>query len=151
MAVDLSDITERRPCAYPVVYGYLRLTSKNTARRGALGAAIATYCHDHELSLGGVFTDYSRADLPAIGFTGLLDVLGLIATYGVVTPTESHLGRGADATNRKRQVARSGARLLILRERSELRLSAEDDPQKNEDEHVKEVKKRTENQTRDGR
>jgi hypothetical protein len=131
MSTEISDITEQRPCGYPVVYGYLRLASRSAARRKALVSAFICYCWEHELSVGGLFTDYVSPTEPvAIGFTGLLDVLSLAGSYGVVVPTETHLGRGDVAANRKQHIARTGSRLLVMRRRSSKRNQPTEDNQR---------------------
>jgi hypothetical protein len=116
MSVDAVRITEHRPCDGPVVYGYLRLTSRSVTRRTALLAALQGYCEQHELTLITTFTEYGTAttDLPA-AFAGLLDVLTLADTYGVVMPSAPHLGRGEIAVQRRRHIARAGGRLLLIR------------------------------------
>jgi hypothetical protein len=122
MSTEISNIAEQRPGNYPVVYGYLRLASRSIARRKALVSALVCYCREHELSLGGLFTDYlPPAEDMTIGFTGVLDVLAMADTYGVVVPTVTHLGRGEAGLQRKQKIARTGSQLLIMRERRSAR------------------------------
>ncbi len=109
----MEPLTEHRVVAGPVVYGYLRLVRASAARQEALTAALAEYCRRHELLLSGVFTERSAAGTPA--FTGLLDVLALPDTYGVVLPADSHLGAKPIAVDRARRIEAAGARLLLIR------------------------------------
>ncbi|MEV0589429.1 hypothetical protein [Nonomuraea sp. NPDC050310] len=98
----------------PAVYGYIRAAGISAPRRDALSATIAAFCELHELRLAGVFAERDREQSAA--FAGLLDVLGLPATYGVVVPTLSHLAPHAALTSlRVRQVEALGARLLTIR------------------------------------
>jgi len=107
-------ITEHRPVRGPVVYGFLRLPRRCCARRDALAAALAEYCRRHELLLSGMLTDHSGGTRSA-AFTGLLDVLALPDTYGVVVPAPSHLGPKAMAAERESLIEAAGGRLLLLR------------------------------------
>ena len=109
----MEPLTEHLDIAGPVVYGYLRLVQVTAARQQALTASLAEYCRRHELLLSAVFTERSATDSAA--FTGLLDVLALPDTYGVVLPADSHLGSKAMAVERERRIAAAGARLLLLR------------------------------------
>ncbi|GAT68856.1 hypothetical protein PS9374_04521 [Planomonospora sphaerica] len=105
-------LTEQLPVPGPVVYGYLRPMHASIVRVRALREALAEYCHQHELSLAGVFTERSPAS-PA--FTGLLDALALPGSYGVVVPALSHLGPRATAQERRKEIVQRGARLLLVR------------------------------------
>ncbi|WP_330338760.1 recombinase family protein [Streptomyces sp. NBC_00557] len=109
-------ITERRPVAFPQVFGYLRHVSGGLARHAALVSCLTEYCRQHELRLCGVFTDReatTAARSPA--FVGLLDALELPDTYGVVVPALSHLGPRRVATDRQRQMTAPGTRLIVVR------------------------------------
>ena len=115
MLTGLADITEHRPCPYPLVYGYLRV-ARGGSRRKVLTSALRDYCVRHELHFGGMFADDVPSTEPdLVGFGGLLDVLAMPSVYGVVMPTGSHLGRGLIAAGRRDQIVRTGARLLLLR------------------------------------
>ncbi|MFI9231677.1 hypothetical protein [Streptomyces rimosus] len=83
----------------------------------ALTDALAEYCRDHELVLGGLFIERDRGTCTrTAAFTGLLDALALPDAYAVVLPAASHLGPRPIATERKRQITGStGARLLLMR------------------------------------
>jgi hypothetical protein len=118
-------ITEQRPCEWPIVYGYLRLANKNPARRAALSQVLRGYCRRHELKLMTVFTDYGKSVSPLPGITGLLDVLRLVDTYGVVTLSPSHLGNGDMRTTHEQQIARTGCRLLMVRKPRPVQRSAQ--------------------------
>jgi hypothetical protein len=109
----MEPLTEHRGISGPVVFGYLRLVKATTGRQQALAAALAEYCRQHELVLASVFTERS-ADR-AVAFTGLLDVLALPDSYGVVLPAASHLGPGTEAVERERRITDTGARLLLVR------------------------------------
>jgi len=82
----------------------------------ALTRALVTYCTQHELLLGGVFTDepFNRLVL-APGFAGLLDALAMEGSYGVVTPSAAHLGSGVTGRARIQKIAETGRRLMLVR------------------------------------
>ncbi|MFF9178159.1 hypothetical protein [Streptomyces sp. NPDC014793] len=109
-------ITERRPVAFPQVFGYLRHVTGGLPRHAALVDCLTEYCDRHELALCGVFTERDSTVInrsPA--FVGLLDLLELPDAYGAVVPALSHLGPKDLGTERKRQITASGARLLVVR------------------------------------
>ena len=109
-------LTEQRPVADLIVYGYLR-PGYGTARLRALKQVLADYCERHELKLCGVFTEPPDSDVRhATAFAGLLDVLRLPTTYGVVLPARSHLGPRRIALEREHQITTCGARLIAVRE-----------------------------------
>ncbi|MFG2692789.1 hypothetical protein [Kitasatospora sp. NPDC048407] len=116
----MEPLTEHRSLNSPVVYGFLHLVKAPAGRDGALTAALAEYCGQHELLLGAVFVERTA---PAQGersaaFSGLLDVLALPDTYGVVLPAASHLGPRTLATARSTRLTEAGIRILLLRPRS---------------------------------
>ncbi|AGP57628.1 hypothetical protein [Streptomyces rapamycinicus] len=112
----MEPLTEQRRVNGPVVYGFLRLVNVPEARQIALTASLVEYCRRHELLLSGVFTDRKATAGPiTTAFTGLLDVLALPGTYGVVLPAVSHLGPKAIATERERRIDTAVARLLLVR------------------------------------
>ncbi|MGW2508265.1 hypothetical protein ACWC0A_02335 [Streptomyces scopuliridis] len=112
----MESLTEHRGVNGPVVYGFLRLVNVSTARETALSASLAEYCRQHELLLSGVFTDRTApGGHGSAAFTGLLDVLALPDTYGVVLPAASHLGPKVIAAQRERELATAGVRLLLVR------------------------------------
>ncbi|WP_327378932.1 hypothetical protein OG393_34070 (plasmid) [Streptomyces sp. NBC_01216] len=111
----MEPLTEHRGVSGPVVYGFLRLVRVSRARQDALHDALAEYCRRHELDLHGVFTERTAGTERSAAFTGLLDVLDLHGTYGVVLPAFSHLGPKAIAAPRRARITASGARLLLVR------------------------------------
>lgn len=111
-------ITERRQVPGPVVYGYLLLTAACRTRRAVLSRALAEFCDQHELALAAVFTDVGDDTVQAPGFTGLLDVLTMEPSYGVVIPTRAHLGHGRAAGSRLAVIAATGRRLMLIREKT---------------------------------
>jgi hypothetical protein len=114
--MSMQPLTEHRLVYGPVVYGYLRLTKTAAAWRAALAETLAEYCRQHELRLSGVFTERpATTEIRTAAFTGLLDVLALPETYGVVLPAISHLGPRAMADQREKQIIAAGARLLPVR------------------------------------
>lgn len=114
-------VTELRRCEWPIVYGYLRLHAPNQARRDSLHTVLSTYCVHHELRLATVFSDHDATlDSRDAGFVGLLDVLELDGTYGVVIPSRGHLGRARVAPERIAEIARTKTRLMVVRERHNL-------------------------------
>ncbi len=115
MVTKMEPLTEHRGVRGPVVYGFLRLVRVSAARHEALHAALAEYCRQHELALSGVFTERTANTERSAAFTGLLDVLELPDTYGVVLPAASHLGPKAIAAPRQARITSAGARLLLVR------------------------------------
>jgi hypothetical protein len=112
----MEPLTEHRPVNGPVVYGYLRLVKVSPAREIALAATLAEYCRKHELLLSGIFTERDPSHRPmSPAFTGLLDVLAMPDTYGVVLPAASHLGPKTIAADRERRIKTSEVRLLLVR------------------------------------
>jgi len=114
-----SDITEQRPCAFPLVYGFVRVPGSRRARWSALDATIRMFCSEHELTLGDVFVE--RCGLPyspGPAFAGLLTALAIPHTYGVVLPSAAHLGRREVAMRRRNQLEQIGVRLLVIRDSS---------------------------------
>ncbi|MFF6772675.1 hypothetical protein ACFY8W_03835 [Streptomyces sp. NPDC012637] len=111
----MEPLTEHRGVSGPVVYGFLRLVRVSAARQDALHGALAEYCRRHELALQGIFTERTAGTERSAAFTGLLDVLELHGTYGVLLPALSHLGPKAIAAPRHARIAASGARLLLVR------------------------------------
>ncbi|MEW2345775.1 hypothetical protein [Streptomyces griseoaurantiacus] len=109
-------ITERRPVAFPQVFGYLRHVAGGLPRHAALVDCLTEYCDRHELALCGVFTERdSTVIIRSPAFVGLLDVLELPDAYGAVVPALSHLGPKDLGAERKRQITAIGARLIVLR------------------------------------
>jgi hypothetical protein len=93
------------------------LAACSRARRAALTRALVTYCSQHELLLGGVFTDepFNRLVL-APGFAGLLDALTLDGSYGAVAPSAAHLGSGVTGRARIQRITETGRRLMLVRD-----------------------------------
>ncbi|MFG2378564.1 hypothetical protein ACGFY9_44805 [Streptomyces sp. NPDC048504] len=109
-------ITERRRVAFPQVFGYLRHVTGGPVRHAALVDCLTDYCRRHELALCGVFTDRDAtvaSRSPA--FVGLLDALELPDIYGAVVPALSHLGPRSFGRERKRRIAATGTRLIVVR------------------------------------
>ncbi|MFG3426112.1 hypothetical protein [Streptomyces californicus] len=111
----MEPLTEHRGVSGPVVYGFLRLVRVSRARQDALHDALAEYCRRHELALHGIFTERTAGTERSAAFTGLLDVLELHDTYGIVLPAFSHLGPKAIAVPRQARITAAGARLLLVR------------------------------------
>jgi hypothetical protein len=109
----MAPLTERRPVPGPLVYGYLRMAACSRARRVALTRALVAYCCQHELLLGGVFSDepFSGVVLTP-GFAGLLDALTLDGSYGVVTPSAAHLGPGVTGRARMQEITATVAQAV---------------------------------------
>ncbi|MFK4144547.1 hypothetical protein [Streptomyces sp. NPDC004065] len=109
-------ITERRPVAFPQVFGYLRHVTGGLSRHAALVDCLTEYCRQHELTLCGVFADReATVAVRSPAFVGLLDALELPDIYGAVVPALSHLGPKRVAADRKRQITATDARLLVVR------------------------------------
>ncbi|WP_405746346.1 hypothetical protein [Streptomyces canus] len=109
-------ITERRPVAFPQVFGYLRHVTGGLPRHTALVDCLTDYCDRHELALCGVFTERDRTvAIRSPAFVGLLDALELPDTYGAVVPALSHLGPKGLGAERERQITATGARLIVVR------------------------------------
>lgn len=120
----MEPLTEHRSVSGPVVYGFLRLVRVSPARQDALHTALAEYCRRHELALHGIFTERTVVTERSAALTGLLDVLELHDTYGVVLPALSHLGPKAIAAPRQARITADGARLLLVRGPRTLRPAA---------------------------
>ena len=116
MGMDDDLITERRPVAFPQVFGYLRHVTGGPPRHAALVDCLTEYCERHELALCGVFTERDSTVITrSPAFVGLLDALELPDAYGAVVPALSHLGPKGLGTERKRQITKAGARLIVVR------------------------------------
>ncbi|MGW0467960.1 hypothetical protein ACWDX6_22270 [Streptomyces sp. NPDC003027] len=112
----MEPITEHREVGEVHVYGYLRHTNGSAARHTALVDSLAEYCLQHELTLHGFFTEREATTNPlAPAFVGLLDVLALAGTYGVVVPSRSHLGPKGLAAERGRRIEKARACLIVVR------------------------------------
>jgi len=112
----MAPLTEWRPVPGPLVYGYLRLAACSRGRRAALTRALVAYCSQHELLLGGVFSDEPFGGLVLTpGFAGLIDALALEGSYGVVTPSAAHLGSGVTGRARIQKITATGRRLMLIR------------------------------------
>ena len=109
----MEPVTEQLDVGCPVVYGYLRISVPNSARRAALTTVLRGYCDRHELVLAGVFTD--TCDDSAPGFAGLIDAIRTTGGYGVVVPSPAHLGSGRYAAQRSAEITGSGRRLMLIR------------------------------------
>jgi len=119
----MEPVTELRPVAGPVVYGYLRLPARSGARRAALTSALAAYCDRHELLLGGVFTDDATVSaVMSPAFAGLLGAALTEGCYGIVAPSPAHLGSGFTGRARARRLTGTGRRIMLIR--GELALAA---------------------------
>ncbi|MFE0150158.1 hypothetical protein ACFWY5_23615 [Nonomuraea sp. NPDC059007] len=111
----VESLTEQRLVPSPSVYGNIQAAGISPARCAALTSAITAFCEMRELQLAGMFTDRDGAEQSA-AFVGLLDMLALPATYGLVVPTLNHLGpRPALVAARAREVQAIGVRLLTIR------------------------------------
>ncbi|MFE7134771.1 hypothetical protein ACFVIM_28310 [Streptomyces sp. NPDC057638] len=110
----MEPLTESRQVSGPVVFGFLRLVRVSGARKIALETALTDYCRQHELTLSGLFAE-DTGPAESAAFTGLMDVLALPGTYGVVLPSASHLGTKTTAAARIKRINASGARLLLIR------------------------------------
>ncbi|MGW1196521.1 hypothetical protein ACWD4B_11800 [Streptomyces sp. NPDC002536] len=110
----MEPLTEHRHVSGPVVYGFLRLDNVSPARAAALELSLAEYCRQHELSLCGLFTE-RIVTVNSAAFTGLMDVLDVPGTYGVVLPSAPHLGPKGIAAGRRQRITATGARLLLAR------------------------------------
>ncbi|MBS2531605.1 hypothetical protein KGQ20_02340 [Catenulispora sp. NF23] len=112
----MARITERQPVGSPVVFGYLRGPATGDRRDLALSAAIKAYCDQHELFLGGVFTErVGVGDLNDSVFANLIAELRVMQPYGVVLPSRSHLGPPNVAVSREEQISTCGALLIAVR------------------------------------
>ena len=113
----MDPLTEHRPLNAPVVYGFLHLVKTPARRDSALTAALTEYCRQHELLLGAVFTERAAPDQGerSAAFAGLLDVLALPDTYGLVLPAATHLGPRQVAAARRKRLADAGTRVLLIR------------------------------------
>ena len=109
-------LTEARIAEGFVVYGFLRLTCLTERRQAALMTVIEAYCRQHDLILGGAFSEHPCERIRTPAFVGLLDALQMDGTHGVVIPSPSHLGPKRIATLRTEQIKSLGARLMPVRD-----------------------------------
>lgn len=109
-------LTEARLAEGFVVYGFLRLTCLTERRHTALMTVIEAYCRQHDLILGGVFSERPCERIRTPAFVGLLDALQMDGTHGVVIPSPPHLGPKRIATLRTEQIKSLGAHLLPVRD-----------------------------------
>lgn len=110
----MAEVTELRAVPPPVVYGFLRLCGRVGGRRAsALAGVVQDYCDRHELELGTVVTETESAECDA--FAGLVDELTRVRAYGVVVPSDSHLGGSSIARARRDLIARARLRLIVVR------------------------------------
>lgn len=107
-------ITERHPVPSPMVYGYLRVTTTQSARRQAFTRALESYCRPHKFQLGGTFTDNGESSVMSPAFAGLLAVLVMDRSHAVVIPARSHLGVLGIGVERTDLIVQTGRRLIVL-------------------------------------
>jgi hypothetical protein len=104
----------------PVVYGYLRVPRGHPARAARARREIETFSTAHDFSLVTTFSDCGvhHDALRRPGFAGLLDVLRLPGSYGVVIPAWQHLSPDPDELrDLLQQVIRTCCRVFVVRDK----------------------------------
>lgn len=78
-----------------VVYGYLRPEESDALEISSWHKDMAHFCGEAGYQLAGVFTDRGVPHdcVKRAGLSGLLDVLELPETFGLVVPSIEHLSR----------------------------------------------------------
>ena len=100
----------------PLVYGYLLAGTPDEIQIGLWRKEIGYFCRGHGYRLALVFVDrgvpHDHVTRP--GFTGLLDVLALEGSHGVVVPNIEHLSTDNDVAAVLRRLVRHTASQLIV-------------------------------------
>ncbi|WP_147454997.1 recombinase family protein [Saccharothrix australiensis] len=102
-----------------VVYGYLSASAPDEDVLSDQREQLKQFCADNGYRLGGMFTDRGvRADQakrPGLG--GLLDVLALADSYGVVVPDLSHFpSREPARAVVQRAIRHTGSEVIVIGE-----------------------------------
>lgn len=103
----------------PVVYGYLRDEGADEIQIALWRKEIGLFCEEQDYRLTLVFVDRGipHEQVARTGFTGLLDVLELDATYGVVVPHLDHISEDNHALVMLLQlIRRTASKLIVIHE-----------------------------------
>lgn len=99
------------------IYGYLRTDEPNEEQVSSWRAELGAFCRDNGLRLLMVFCDRGSdgSEIARPGFAGLLDVLALPESVGVVVPDLDHLSPRAEVRDALiRMAKRTGAELIVI-------------------------------------
>jgi len=102
-----------------VVYGYLNASAPGQDILSDQRERLVQFCTDNGYQLGGTFADRDvradRAKRPGLG--GLLDVLALTGSYGVVVLDLNHFPSGRPAQAVVQQaIRRTGSEVIVVGE-----------------------------------
>jgi hypothetical protein len=100
-----------------VVYGYLRTETPDELEIAAWRKEIAHFCREAGYQLGGVFIDRGVPHdcVKRAGLGGLIDVLALPETYGLVVSGIEHLSRNeATLMVLGLLISRTDARIIVM-------------------------------------
>lgn len=106
----------------PTVYGYLRAEEPNEIQIGLWRKEIAQFCEAQGYRLALVFVDRGvpHEQVARTGFTGLLDVLELDDSHGVVVPHLEHLSEDNHALAMLlRLIRRTASKLLVIQDQAD--------------------------------
>lgn len=119
MMIKPKQVPDWLPSDAPRVYGYLRAEDPDEIELSALRKEIGLFCQEHGYRLETVIIDrYATDDMVVrAGFTGLLDVLQLDSSHGVVVPDLGHLsGNNHALALIQRLIRRTASRLIVIHE-----------------------------------
>ncbi|PRY40513.1 recombinase family protein [Umezawaea tangerina] len=107
----------------PVVYGYLRLEEPDNDQIAMLCKELSSYCAEAGFLLASVFVDREvpGKQVKRPGFAGVIDVLDLASSHGVVVPHLDHLSIDNEVLAfLRRLIRRRGSVLLVVHEEEDL-------------------------------
>jgi hypothetical protein len=105
------------------VYGYLRLEEPDNDQIALLCKELSSYCEEAGIHLASVFVDrqVTSKQVKRPGFAGVIDVLDLASSHGVVVPHLHHLsGDNEVLAFLRRLIRRRGSALLVVHEEEDL-------------------------------
>lgn len=106
----------------PLVYGYLCAEEPDEIRIGLWRKEIGLFCLERGYRLALIFVDRGipHGQVARTGFTGLLDVLDLDVSHGVVVPSLDHLS-GDDHVFAllERLIRRTASKLIVIDEEAD--------------------------------
>jgi hypothetical protein len=103
----------------PTVYGYLRDEEPDEIQIGLWRKQIGLFCEEQGYRLALVFVDRGvrHEQVARTGFTGLLDVLELDSSHGVVVPDLGHISDDNHAlAQMQRLIRRTASKLIVIRD-----------------------------------
>lgn len=103
----------------PKVYGYLRAIDPDEIELAVQAKEIGLFCQEQGYRLETVVVDrHATGDMVVrAGFTGLLDVLELEDSHGVVVPDLGHISDNNHALAlMQRLIRRTGSKVIVIHE-----------------------------------